>query len=364
MPKRFFTALTTSVVLSFASSIAWAEGVVKVYNWSDYIDEDILSEFTAETGIELIYDVFDSNDVLETKLLAGKSGYDVVVPSASFMARQIQAGVYQKLDPTQLPNLKNMWDAIQQRTAHFDPDNAYSVNYMWGTTGIGYNVDAVQERLGVSEITSWDVLFTPEILAKLADCGVHVLDAGDEIFPTALHYMGKDPNSKNKKDYKEATKLLEAIRPHISKFHSSEYISALANGDICLAVGWSGDVFQDRDRADESENGVQIAYSAPQEGAMLWFDQLAIPKDADNVENAHVFINYLMRPDVMAKASNYVYYANGNLAAQALLEEDLINDPNIYPSADTMANMFVHLPYDPKTQRVVTRAWTKIKSAR
>ena len=363
MSKRLFVALSAGIAFSLSATTAFAEGVVKVYNWSDYIDEDILKEFTQETGIELVYDVFDSNDVLETKLLAGKSGYDVVVPSASFMARQIQAGVFQKLNQSMLPNLSNMWSVIKERTAGFDPNNAYSINYMWGTTGIGYNVDEVLERLGISEITSWDVFFKPDNLAKLADCGVHVLDAGDEIFPTVLNYMGKDPNTKDKKAYKEAAKLLEAIRPHISKFHSSEYISGLANGDICFAVGWSGDVLQARDRADEADNGIKVAFSAPKEGAMMWFDQLAIPNDADNVENAHAFINYIMRPEVMAKASNYVYYANGNLASQPLLEEDVLGDIAIYPDEASMQNMFVHLPYDPKTQRIVTRAWTKIKSA-
>ena len=362
MLKRSLTAFATSLAVSFLASSALAENVVKVYNWTDYIHKDILNDFSAETGIKLIYDVFDSNDILETKLLAGKSGYDVVVPSANFMARQIQAGVFQKLDQEKLPNLKNMWEMIKKRTAQFDPDNAYSVNYMWGTTGMGYNVDKVKERLNLDKITSWDVFLEPENLAKLADCGVHVVDAADEVFAIALHHLGKDPNSTLKSDYKEAAKVLQKIRPYISKFHSSEYISALANGDICLAVGWSGDFLQARDRADEAGNGVKINLSVPKTGAIMWFDQLAIPNDADNVDNAHTFINYIMRPDVMAKASNYVYYANGNLASQKMLTDDVLNDPAIYPDAETLDNLFVHLPLSPKTQRIVTRLWTSVIS--
>ena len=247
-PFKVLTAAAAAVAMN-ASAFAAGEKVVNVLNWSDYIDEQVLKDFTAETGIRVVYDVFDSNEVLETRLLAGKTGYDVVVPSGTFLARQIQAGIFSRLDKDRLPNLKNMWDVVAERTAKYDPGNAHSINYMWGTTGIGYNVDMVKERLGIGKITSWDVLFRPGMLSKLKDCGVHVLDAPNEIIPAALNYLGRNPDSHDKADIEAAGELLQKIRPNVQKFHSSEYINALANGDICLAVGWSGDVFQARDRA-------------------------------------------------------------------------------------------------------------------
>lgn len=352
-----------ALALMATTAIASAdETVLHVYNWSDYIDESIITDFEKETGIKVVYDVFDSNDVLETKLLAGSSGYDIVAPSGTFLQRQIAAGVFQKLDKSRLPNLKNMWDLVSERTAQYDPDNAYSINYMWGTTGLGINVKAVQERLGDIPADSWDLIFKPEVASKLKDCGIHFLDASDEFIPLALFYLGKDPNSHDKADIKAAEELLVAARQNVQKFHSSEYVNALANGDICVAVGWSGDVLQSRDRAAEAENGVEVAYVVPKEGTQMWFDQMAIPADAKNVEGAHKFLDYLMRPEVIAKATNYVYYANGNKASQALVEKEIIEDPAIYPDEATTAKMFVHLPYPPKTQRIVTRAWTKVKS--
>ena len=333
---------------------------LKIFNWSDYIDEEVLTDFTKETGIEVTYDVFDSNEVLETKLLAGGTGYDIVVPTASFLSRQIQAGVFQKLDKSQLPNLSNMWKEIEANAAKYGPLNDYSINYMWGTTGIGYNVDKVKELTGMEEITSWATVFDPAQLAKLKDCGVHVLNAPDELIPAALNYLGLDPNTSNPDDLAKAEEALVAIRPYVQKFHSSEYINALANGDICLAVGWSGDVLQARDRADEADNGVSIAYSIPTEGALMWFDQMAIPADAANSKEAHMFLNYIMRPEVIAKASNYVYYANGNKASQPLLEEDLIGDPGVYPTPEATKALYAKLAYDPKTQRLATRLWTKV----
>ncbi|WP_120495209.1 polyamine ABC transporter substrate-binding protein [Kiloniella sp. EL199] len=362
--KKIGNGLLTSVLaLGLAvSTQASAEEVVNVFNWSDYIDESILADFEKETGIKVVYDVFDSNEVLETKLLAGSSGYDVVVPSGTFLARQIQAGVFQKLDQSKLTNKENLWDVVQERVANFDPGNAYSVNYMWGTTGIGYNVGKVKEHLGIDRIDSWDVVFDPEKLSKLKGCGVYLLDAPTELIPAALNYLGKNPDSHDKADIALAEELLLSIRPYVQKFHSSEYISALANGDICLSVGWSGDMIQARDRAATAKNGVVIEYSIPKEGALMWFDQMAIPVDAANANNAHKLINYVMRDDVMAKASNYVFYANGNLASQKLLSEELIGDTRIYPDSGTMQNLYTLTPYPPKIQRVVTRAWTKVKS--
>ncbi len=362
-PRYAPGALAAAALAALLTGAAAAEEkVVNVYNWSDYIDEDILEEFEKETGIEVVYDVFDSNDILETKLLAGKSGYDVVVPSGNFLQRQIQAGVFQPLDKAELSNLEHMWPMIIERTQKFDPGNAYAVNYMWGTTGVGYNVDAVKERLGTDAIDSWSVIFDPAKIAKFSDCGVHILDAADELIPAALNYLGRDPDSKDLEEIQEAGALLEKIRPYVTDFNSSAYINALADGDACLAVGWSGDILQARDRAEEAGNGVDIGYAIPDEGALMWFDMLAIPKDAPHPQNAHTFINYMMDPEVIAKASNYVYYANGNEAAQPLLNEDVVGDPAIYPSADARENLFVVSPYGPKEQRTVTRLWTKIKT--
>ncbi|SDH86205.1 polyamine ABC transporter substrate-binding protein [Alloyangia pacifica] len=354
--------LTFTAGLALAAASAQAEEV-RVYNWSDYIDESLLEKFEAETGIDLIYDVFDSNEVLETKMLAGGSGYDVVVPTGTFLQRQIAAGSFQKLDKSKLPNIENMWDVISERTAKYDPGNEYAINYMWGTTGLGVNVPKVQEILGEdAPIDSWDLVFKPENMEKLAECGVYFLDAPSEMIPAALQYIGEDPDSHDPDVIAKAEPVYMAIRPYISKFHSSEYINALANGDICVAVGWSGDILQARDRAAEADNGVEVAYNAPKEGAQMWFDEMAIPVDAPNPDAAHKFLNFIMDPENMAAASNYVYYANGNKASQEFLSEDVIGDPAIYPSEEALGNLFTTTPYEPKVQRVVTRLWTKIKS--
>jgi putrescine transport system substrate-binding protein len=357
------TMMTSAAILLAGTIAAGAQDrVVNVYNWSDYIDESILEEFTAETGIKVVYDVYDSNEMLETRLLAGGSGYDVVVPTATFLARQIEAGVYQKLDKSKLTNIGNMWDLIADRVQIYDPENAYSVNYMWGTNGIGYNVEKVQEILGKDTIDSWAVLFDPEVAAKFAECGIHFLDSPAEAYPAVLAYLGLDPASAAPEDIAKAEEVLMSVRPYVEKFHSSQYINALANGDICLAMGYSGDVFQARDRAAEADAGVTVEYAIPKEGAEMWFDQLAIPADADNVEEAHEFINYLMRPEVIAKASNYVYYANGNKASQELLNEDVIGDPAIYPSEEVQEKLFTKPPYTAKETRLITRSWTQVKT--
>lgn len=356
------TWLPMAVALAVTAGAVAAEEV-RVYNWSDYIDEELLTKFEAETGIDLIYDVFDSNEVLETKMLAGGSGYDVVVPSGTFLQRQITAGAFQPLDYSQLPNSVNLWDAIKERTAQYDPGNLYAINYMWGTTGIGVNVGKVQELLGPdAPIDSLALIFDPANMEKLASCGVHLLDAPAEVIPAALKYIGEDPDSHDPDVIAKAEEVLNAVRPYIQKFHSSEYINALANGEICVAFGWSGDVLQARDRAAEAENGVEIAYSAPSEGALMWFDMMAIPADAPNPAAAHVFLNFIMDAQNMADASNYVYYANGNLASQELLVEDVIGDTAIYPDAATIENLYTTTPYDASVQRVVTRLWTRIKS--
>jgi putrescine transport system substrate-binding protein len=354
--------LAASATLAVVSAASAQDKVVNVYNWSDYIEPSILDAFTTETGIRVVYDVFDSNEMLETKLLAGGSGYDVVVPSGPFLQRQIAAGVYQPLQKDKLPNLVNMWPKISELGAKYDPGNEYSINYMWGSTGIGYNVDKVRERLGIERVDSWSVVFDPAQIAKLADCGVMMLDAPDEIFRAALNYMGLDPDSTDAADYENAAELILSVRPYIQKFHSSEYINALANGDICLAVGWSGDMLQARDRASEAGAGVTVSYAIPKEGAMLFLDQMAIPADAPNPENAHVFLDYIMRPEVIAQATNYVNYPNGNIASKPFVAEEVRNDPSIYPDDATMANLYVVSPFDARLQRTVTRLWTQIRT--
>ncbi len=356
------TLTTLTAALALVAGMASADEV-RVYNWSDYIDEALLKKFEEETGLTLIYDVFDSNELLETKMLAGGSGYDVVVPTGSFMQRQIQAGVFQPLDKSKLGNYGNLWDVIQDRTARFDPDNTYSINYMWGTTGLGVNTTKVKEVLGDdAPIDSLALVFDPANMEKLASCGVHFLDAPDELFPAALTYLGIDPNTHEKADLEKAAELMESVRPHIQKFHSSEYINALANGDICVAVGWSGDVLQARGRAEEAKNGVEIAYNAPKEGALMWFDMMAIPEDAPNAEGAHKFLNFILDAQNMAAASNYVFYANGNKAAQEHLDPALIDDPAVYPSPEALETTYIKDPYPAKVQRTVTRLWTRVKS--
>lgn len=365
MKKLTYLAAVLSVTL--ASTYALAEDkILNVYNWSDYIAEDTLANFEAKTGIKVTYDVFDSNDVLEAKLLAGKTGYDVVVPSGTFLARQIQAGVFQKLDMSKLPNHKNLDPAIMKKLSSLDPDNAHAIPYLWGTTGIGINVAKVKERLGEDfPLDSWDLVFKPENAAKLADCGITILDAYDEIVPAVLNYLGEDPNGKDIGLLNgKVTKLMKDIRPHVRYFHSSQYINDLANGDVCLSVGWSGDILQAMDRASEAENGVEVAYIIPKEGAPLWFDMLAIPKDASNAEAAHTFLNYLMSPDVMAGITNYVWYPNAIPASKPSIDKEITSDPSIYPTPEVEAKLFTLPVYGPKYDRAGSRMWTALKAGK
>ncbi|NIY72171.1 polyamine ABC transporter substrate-binding protein [Marivivens donghaensis] len=355
------TLLPIAALMAFGSVAAAEE--VHVYNWSDYIDEELLDKFEADTGYELVYDVFDSNEVLETKMLSGGSGYDVVVPTGTFLQRQIAAGAFQPLDYSKLPNAENLWDLIKDRTAEYDPGNEYAINYMWGTTGIGVNVAKVQEILGEdAPLDSLSLIFDPANAEKLSECGIQLLDAPVEVIPAALAYAGMDPDGHDEESLAKAEEVIMAVRPYIQKFNSSEYINALANGEICVALGWSGDILQARDRAWEADNGVEIAYNAPAEGAMMWFDMMAIPADAPNPEGAHAFLNFIMDAENMAAASNYVYYANGNLASQEYLIEDVIGDTAIYPDEATLESLYTTTPWDARSQRTLTRLWTKIKS--
>jgi putrescine transport system substrate-binding protein len=359
-------AVALAAGLAFLAAPAGAEErVVNFYNWSNYMAPDVLENFTKETGIKVVYDTFDANETLETRLLAGKSGYDVVVPTAYFLQRQITAHIFQKLDKSKLPNLANAWPVVTAHLATYDPGNLYAANYMWGTTGIGYNVQVVQKILGPdAKIDSWDIVFKPENLAKFKDCGVHMLDSADDIFPAALGYLGLDPNSTRQADLEKAADLVSKIRPYVRKFHSSEYLSALATGEICLVVGWSGDIMQARSRAIEAKSGVEIGYSIPKEGAQMFFDNLAIPADAQHVTEAYELINYLYRPEVAAKNSDFLSYANGNLASQKLVDPKILGDKNIYPDDATLAKLFVITARDPATQRIINRLWTRVKTGR
>jgi len=342
-----------------------AERVVNFYNWSNYIAPDVLDAFTKATGIKVVYDTFDANETLETRLLAGKSGYDVVVPTAYFLQRQITANIFRKLDTSKLPNLANAWPEITKRLAVYDSGNQYAANYMWGTTGIGYNVKAVQRILGNdARVDSWSLIFDPETLAKFRDCGVHMLDSADDILPAALNYLGLDPNSTKPSDLEQAAALVGKVRPFVRKFHSSEYLNGLATGEICLVVGWSGDIKQAQSRAAETHNGVEIGYAIPKEGAQMFFDNLAIPADAKNVAEAHELIDYLYRPDVAAKNSDFLSYANGNLASQKLIDPKILNDRTIYPDEATLKRLFVITARDPATQRTINRLWTRVKTGR
>ncbi|MBU3055694.1 MULTISPECIES: polyamine ABC transporter substrate-binding protein [Pseudomonas] len=359
----------TLLALSLAGALAGAaqaeDKVLHVYNWSDYIAEDTLANFEKETGIKVVYDVFDSNEVLEAKLLSGGSGYDVVVPSNPFLAKQIKAGVFQKLDKSKLPNWSNLNKDLLKALDPSDPGNQYSIPYMWGTIGIGYNVDKVKAALGDNApVDSWDLVFKPENIAKLKGCGVSFLDSPTEILPAALHYLGYKPDTTKADELKKAEELFLKIRPSVTYFHSSKYISDLANGDICVAIGYSGDIYQAKSRAEEAKNGVNISYNIPKEGAGSFFDMLAIPADAKNVDNAHVFLNYLMKPEVMASITNFVQFPNGNAAATPLVDEAIRTDPGIYPSDDVMKKIYTFPDLDAKTQRTMTRSWTKIKSGK
>jgi putrescine transport system substrate-binding protein len=347
-----------------APAASTEEKVLNVYNWSDYVDPKVIEDFQSQTGIKVRYDVFDSNEVLETKLLTGNSGYDVVVPSAYFLERQIKAGVFRKLDKTKLPNLANLDPDLMQRAAGHDPGNEYGVVYMWGTTGIGYDATKVKKILPSAPVDSWNLIFDPAVISKLKGCGVSVLEDPTDMVATALLYLGKDPNSQSEADLKLAEDLLVAIRPYIRSISSSAYIDGLANGDICVAVGYSGDMLQARDRAVEAGKPVDIQYSIPKEGALMWFDTLAIPADAKHPDNAHLFIDYLMRPEVAAKNSDFVNYANANAKATALVNEELRNDPGIYPTPEVKARLQANLTKSAEFTRLLNRAWTRFTTGR
>jgi putrescine transport system substrate-binding protein len=358
--RRFCLALI--VAIASAIPAAAADRVVNFYNWSDYVAPTVFDDFTRATGIAVRYDTFDGNDTLEAKLFAGQSGYDVVVPTAYFLGRQIEAGLYLKLNKSKLPNLVHAWPEIADRLAVYDPGNQYAVNYMWGTTGIGYNVKAVRDILGPgATIDSWDYVFDPDKIKKFKDCGIHLLDSSDDVMSAGLDYLHLNPNSSDPADLEKVTDLLIKIRPYVRKFHSLEYLNALATGEICFALGFSGDIKQAQRRAAEA--GIALAYAIPKEGAQLWLDNLAIPNDAPHVAEAHALIDYLLKPEVAAKNTNYVFYANGDRPSD-FIDAAIRDDRTIYPDAATMGRLYTIMAHDQKTERLVNRLWTRIKTGR
>lgn len=358
--RRFILGVLSTLAIS---GTAVADEQVHIYNWSDYIAPDTVEKFEKATGIDATYDVFDSNEKLEALMLAGDSGYDVVVPSGTFLDRQIDAGAYQKLDKSKIPNWKHLDKDLLKRIEAYDPGNQYAVPYMWGTTGIGYNVDMVRERLGEDfEVNTWDLIYDPEIAKKLADCGIALLDAPSEIFPAARNYLGYDPNGEDEEGLQAALDLMMKVRPHIKYYHSSQYVNDLANGDICVAMGWSGDVFQARWRAQEAGQGVDVKYTIPREGAVVWFDLWAIPNDAPNTDNAHKWLNFILKPEINADLIDYVWYASANATAKKLADKEITGNPAIYPSPEVKNKLFPSVTNSQEYVRKQTRAYTKLKT--
>ncbi|WP_322997354.1 polyamine ABC transporter substrate-binding protein [Castellaniella sp.] len=357
--------LLAATALIAAGSVHAQDSVVNVYNWAEYTAPDTLSGFEKATGIKIRYDVYDTNDTLQAKLLTGKSGYDVVVPSTHYAARQVQGGLFQKLDRSKIPNWKNLDPDLMALVATVDPGNQYLVPWGYGTNGLGYNVTQVQDIMGPdAPLNSWDMLFKPENAAKLQSCGISVLDEAAQVFPAALHYLGKDPNSSEPKDYEAAFELLQSIRPYIRQFSSSGYIDELASGGLCMVYGFSGDVMIAAARAREAGKTYAIEYYIPQGGAPVWFDTMAIPKSAEHVDAAHAFINYIETPEVHAAITNTMFYPNANQAAREFVVKEVADNPMIYPSPEVARTLFVIQPQPMNILRLQTKLWAQLKTGR
>jgi len=336
--------------------------VLNLYIWSDYLAPTTLARFEKQSGIKVTATYYSTNEALDAKLLAGNSGYDVVVPTASYFERQIKADAYLPLDKSKLPNLKNMDPQLMAKVAFHDPGNAHGVIYLWGTNGIGYNEKMVKAVLPDAPLDSWRMVFDPKVASKVAKCGISVLDSPAEMIRAVLSYLGKDPNSQSPEDLAQGAAILMKIRPYVRSINSSDYIAALANGDLCVAVGYNGDVLQARDRAQDANKGVEIKYSIPKEGTILWFDMLAIPKDAPHPDSAYAFINFVMMPEVIGEITNFKGYANANALAQPLAS--VKNDPGIYPTADMMPKLSVQLADSADQTAAITRIWEKFKAGK
>ncbi len=337
-------------------------GALHVYNFADYIGESTIRDFETRTGIKVTYDVHDSNELLSTKLLTGNSGYDVVFPSGWYIRRDLPAGVFLKLDKSKLPNLANLDPTIMKFAETYDPGNQHAIVYLWGTTGIGYNPDMVEKALGTRTIDSWAAVFDPAVASRLADCGIAMLDSGGDMLSLAKLYLGLDMNSQSPADLTAAIAVLMGVRPYIRYFDSSKYVSDLATGEICVAVGWVSGVYQARTRGAQAATPVEVVYAIPKEGAPVWFDFVAIPVDAPNPEQAHAFLNYLMEPEVVADISNVVGQPNGNAAALRFVDRAIRDDPNLYPTSDVMRRLHTYAPYSDDYVRQMNRAWTQIQS--
>ena len=366
MKMQRLGALLGAVALAATMPAAWAQSkVVNIYNWAEYTAPDTLPGFEKATGIKPRYDVYDSNDILQARLLAGNSGYDIVVPSTHYVARQIEAGLFQKLDRSKIPNLSHLDPELMKLVATVDPGNEHAVPWGYGTNGLGYNITAAKKALGEeADLGSWDMLFKPENAAKLQSCGISMLDEAAQVFPAALSYLGKDPNSSNPDDYKEALALLKTIRPYIRQFSSSGYIDELAVGDLCMVYGFSGDVMISRRRAQEANKDYDINYFIPKGGAPAWFDVMVIPKDAPNPDNAHAFINYIETPEVHAAITNTMFYPNANSAARKFVDKDVADNPMIYPPPEVAKTLYVIKSQPLPIQRLQTRMWAELKSGR
>ncbi|WP_404381032.1 polyamine ABC transporter substrate-binding protein [Caenispirillum salinarum] len=362
---RSLIAGTAMAVVMAGGAVAQEEKVLNVYNWSDYIAEDTIANFEKETGIKVNYDVYDSNEMLEAKLLAGNSGYDVIVPTSTFLARFVQGDIVQPLDKSKIPNWDNLDEDLMKGLQAADPGNEHAAIYQWGTNGYGYIPSKVEAALGADAPTdSWDLIFDPANAEKLAECGIYVLDSPSEIFPVTMEYLGHPFNTDDPAHYEEAEALWMKIRPYIKKFHSSEYINALANGDACVAMGFSGDIFQAKYRAEEAGKDFTVEYTIPKEGTAMWFDTLAIPADAPHPDNAHTFINYILQPEVIGAITDYVAYANAVPASEEYVSDEIWNDPAIFPTAEVKEKLFVDTPAGQKLDRLRTRTWNKIKTGR
>lgn len=363
MKTKMSRKLLCSLLMLLPASGVLASGVLNVYNWSDYIAKGTVPGFQKQTGTKVKYDVYDSDDTLQAKMLTGNSGYDIVVPTSNYMAKQIEAGIYQKLDKSKIPNLSHLDPALMAQVAQADPGNAHGVPWSWGTDGLGYNLTKVQPLLGKgAPLDSWEILFNPKYLSKLKGCGVSVLDQANEVFAAALFYLHKDPNSQNPADQQAAFQLLKKVRPYITQFNSSGYINDLANGDVCFVMGWSGDVNIAKRRAAEAGKPYKIQYVIPKAGAPLWFDMMVIPKDAPNPAAANAWINYIQSPQVNAQITNEVFYPTANKDARKYVNPAVANDPTIYPSAAVIKTLFLLKPMSPATLRLQNRLWTQLKT--
>ncbi len=345
-----------------ALSATAAAKEVRIYNWTDYIDPDLITEFTQKTGIDVVYDTFDSNDVLLAKSLAGNSGYDIVVPSDYTVAYLIQANRLDPINTDKLPNLKNVWPFVTERLAEFKGMNEHSVPYFWGTTGIAYDAKKIQELVPDAPLDSLELIMNPKYAEKLASCGIYMIDSPSETLPVVNMYLGLPAESTDKADLEKAYGALKQIRPYIKKFHSSEYITALANGDACVALGWSGDIYLAKARAKEAKTNVDIQYFIPKEGSLVWFDQFTVLKDAPNKDEAYEFINFMLDPKNNARAANYVEYATSNEAAFPYVDEYLIKDEILYPSQEDLNKLHIKQPYRHSEQKKLVKFWQDLKN--